>query len=76
MIEEIQIFGVYVPAALVWAALAAFFATLLRPWVHRFPFHRINWHPGLLDLALFVVLWWSLTALADVHMLPAELPVR
>jgi hypothetical protein len=76
MIDEVQIFGVYVPAALVWAIIAAFIAYLTRPYVHRLPLQRFNWHPGLLDLALFALFWWGLASLADAHMLPAEMPLR
>jgi hypothetical protein len=76
MIDEVQIFGVYVPAALVWAVIAAFIAYLARPYIHRLPLQRFNWHPGLLDLALFALFWWGLASLADAHMLPAEIPLR
>ena len=75
MIDEIQIFGVYAPAALVWATLAACLAYEMRPLLQRLPLHRVNWHPGLLDLALFVLFWWGLSSLADAHMLPREFPL-
>jgi hypothetical protein len=40
------------------------------------PLERFNWHPGVLDLALFAIFWWGLATLADAHVLPAELPLR
>ena len=76
MIDEIQIFGVYVPAALAWATLAALIAYLTRPFLHRLPLERFNWHPGVLDLALFAIFWWCLATMADAHILPTELPLR
>lgn len=65
MIEEIHLFGVYMPAALVWGVLAAVLVYLLRDVVQRLPGSALLWHPSLLDLALFVVLWWGLGASAD-----------
>ncbi|HVX36361.1 MAG TPA: DUF1656 domain-containing protein [Hyphomicrobium sp.] len=76
MVEEVQIFGVYAPAALAWAILAAFLAYYLRFFVHRLPLQRFNWHPGLLDIALFAVLWWGIAMLADAHILPTEFPLQ
>jgi hypothetical protein len=76
MVEEVQIFGVYAPAALAWAILAAFLAYYLRFLVHRLPLQRFNWHPGLLDIALFAVLWWGIGMLADAHILPTEFPLQ
>lgn len=65
MIEEIRVFGVYLPSALVWAVAAAVVAHLLRNLVQRSGLQRLLWHPGLLELALFASLWWGLTQLAD-----------
>lgn len=76
MIEEVQIFGVYVPAALAWAVLAAILVYYTRLLLRRLPLNRFNWHPGLLDFALFAVFWWSLSKLADSQILPTEFPLR
>jgi protein AaeX len=67
MIEEIDLFGVYMPAALGWAAVAAALTALLRP-VLRMPWlRRLVWQPGQLELACFFCLWWALAAFADTH---------
>lgn len=74
MIEEVAILGVYMPAALVWATIAALLAYGLRDLLQRLPIYNILWHPSLLELALFATLWWGLTVLADkflVHSLVA-----
>ncbi|MDE8652831.1 DUF1656 domain-containing protein [Novosphingobium album (ex Liu et al. 2023)] len=68
MIEEIHVLGVYVPAALAWGVLAAIFVYLLRAPIQRLPAYRLLWHPSLLELALFVLLWWGLSALADAFL--------
>jgi hypothetical protein len=65
MIEEIHVFGVYLPSALVWAVLAVLLTFLLRGLLLRLPLHRLLWHPALLEVALFLLIWWGLSLLAD-----------
>lgn len=65
MIEELNIVGVYLPAALVWASIAGVIAWLLRNLLQRLTLHRVLWHPNLLELALFALAWLALTVLAD-----------
>ena len=65
MIEELNVLGVYLPAALVWGVLAAVLVYLARGGLQRLPVYQLLWHPSLLELAFFIVLWWSLSALAD-----------
>jgi protein AaeX len=65
MIEELNFFGVYLPAALFWAVLATVVTFLLRGLLRRLSLHRILWHPALLELALFVSIWLGLARLAD-----------
>ncbi|WP_395336879.1 DUF1656 domain-containing protein [Novosphingobium sp. BL-8H] len=70
MIEELHILGVYVPAALAWGVLAVVLVYLLRPLLQRLPTERILWHPSLVELALFILLWWGLSLFADAFLLP------
>jgi hypothetical protein len=65
MIEEVRIFGIYMPSPLLWAVLAAVLTFMIRPLLVRIPLHRVLWHPALLDLALFQLFWWGLGLLAD-----------
>ncbi len=65
MIEEIHVFGIYLPAALVWAMLALIITFLLRDLLQRLPLDRFLWHPALLELAVFVTIWWALVWLGD-----------
>ncbi|WP_298674438.1 DUF1656 domain-containing protein [uncultured Sphingomonas sp.] len=68
MIEEIHLLGVYMPAALGWGVLAAVLVHFLRAPLQRLPLHKLLWHPALLELALFVALWWGLSAFADTFL--------
>lgn len=70
MIEEIHLFGVYMPAALMWGMMAVVLVYLLRTPLQHLPLDRVLWHPSLLELALVVLLWWGLGALADTFLTP------
>lgn len=72
MIEEVRLFGVYMPAPLAWGVLAALIAWPIRNGLRRLSLGRLLWQPSLLDLALFAGLWWGLAMLAD-HFLPRAL---
>jgi hypothetical protein len=65
MIEEVDLFGVYMPAALAWAVLSALVTALVRPLLHWAPLQRLVWRQGQLELALFAGLWWTFATLAD-----------
>ena len=68
MIEELHLFGVFIPAALAWAVLAGILAYLFRNLLHWTPLPRLLWQPGLLELALFASLWWGITRCADAYL--------
>lgn len=68
MIEEINILGVYMPAALAWGVLAAVLVYLVRAPLQRLPVYRALWHPSLLEFACFILFWWGLSALADTFL--------
>ncbi|MDM0015232.1 DUF1656 domain-containing protein [Variovorax sp. J22P168] len=57
MIEDINLFGVFVNGALVTGALALLLQMLLRRALMSAGVYRHVWHTGLFDIALFVVLW-------------------
>ena len=65
MTQELQVFSVYVPAALAWAVVAIAITSLLRGALLRLPLHRILWHPAFAEFALFMLVWWGLARLAD-----------
>lgn len=65
MIEEIHIFGVFMPAGLLWAVVALVITSLLRGPLLRLPLQAILWQPALIELAIFLLLWWGIARLAD-----------
>ncbi|MBN3789581.1 DUF1656 domain-containing protein [Burkholderia sp. Ac-20353] len=67
MIEEIHIFGIYMPSALIWAAIALLITFLLRDTLLRLPLRVLLWQPALLELATFFLLWWGIAHLADAY---------
>ncbi|WP_395396118.1 DUF1656 domain-containing protein (plasmid) [Novosphingobium sp. BL-8A] len=69
MIEEVHILGVYMPAALLWGVVAVVVVYVLRVPLQRMPVYRLLWHPSLLELALFVLIWLGLSAFADTFLI-------
>ncbi|MBC7585674.1 DUF1656 domain-containing protein [Tardiphaga sp. vice352] len=53
---EIDLFGILVPALLLWLILTYLIGALLRPLMVRGGLYNYVWHPALFDLALFVCL--------------------
>ena len=72
MIGEIHIFGLLAPASLVSAVAAGLMILLIRRTLARAGVYRHVWHPGLFDVALYVVLWTAAAALID-HLHPNRL---
>ncbi|TPW28144.1 DUF1656 domain-containing protein [Pararhizobium mangrovi] len=52
---EFDIYGVFVPALLVFAVCAAALTMVVRRVLVAVGFYRLVWHPSLFDVALFVV---------------------
>lgn len=57
MIAEISIFGVFVSGALATACLAGIALLIVRRLFLKVGFYQLVWHPHLVDLALFTILW-------------------
>lgn len=55
MIGEFDIYGVFVPALLVWALVALLLTSVLRRVLARVGFYRLVWHRPLVDLSLLVI---------------------
>lgn len=64
MIADLNLFGLFVDVALVTALLAAAALTVLRRVLAAIGAYRWVWHPPLVDLALFAVLWLAFAAAA------------
>jgi len=59
---EINIGGVFVPAALVWAGAAFLLSSIIERVLSRTRFYRLVWHRALFDFAIFVLLWGMISA--------------
>lgn len=56
MIGEFDVYGVFVPALLVWGLIALFLTAVLRIVLARIGFYRLVWHRPLVDLSLLVII--------------------
>jgi hypothetical protein len=52
----IDIYGVLVPALLLWIIIAYALSALLRLFMQRLDLYRLVWHRALFDFAIFVCL--------------------
>jgi hypothetical protein len=53
---EIDIYGVLVPALLLWLIVAYVLSALVRRLMQRFDLYRLVWHRALFNFAVFVCL--------------------
>jgi hypothetical protein len=65
MIEDLNVFSGFVSVAFISAIVAGLLVLGLRPLLRRLAVERVLWQPILLDLTLFLFLWWGLSVLAD-----------
>ena len=66
MIADINLFGMFFDLALITALVAIAALTILRRLLVAIGAYRWVWHPPLVDLALFGVLWLAF-AVAATH---------
>ena len=57
MLAEVSLFGIFINAGLVSAFCAGLLLLLLRKGLRSVGAYRLVWHPALVDLALFMLLW-------------------
>ncbi|HSV45924.1 MAG TPA: DUF1656 domain-containing protein [Ramlibacter sp.] len=57
MLAEVSLFGIFINAGLVAAFCAGLLLLLLRKGLRSIGAYRLVWHPALVDLALFLLLW-------------------
>jgi len=62
---EIDIYGVLVPALLLWLIVAYALSVVLRRLMQRFNLYRLVWHRALFDFALFVCLLGGVVYLSE-----------
>jgi protein AaeX len=66
MIGEFDIYGVYVPAFAVFAAIALVFQVAIKRLLDACGVYRFVWHRPLFDLAMYVILLGVVTAAAAI----------
>jgi len=64
MIAEVPLGGVFVPMAAVTAGAAFVLHLGVHGLARRLGLYRLVWHPGLFDLAVFLMLWGAVSALS------------
>jgi hypothetical protein len=69
MTGEFDIYGVYFPAFVVFAAIAFLLQLVIKRLLDAVGFYRLVWHRALFDLAIYVILLGVVTA-AGARMLP------
>ena len=69
MIGEFDIYGVYFPAFVVFAAIAFLLQVVINRFLNALGFYRWVWHRALFDLAIYVILLGVVTA-AGASILP------
>jgi hypothetical protein len=62
MIGEFNVYGVFVPALLVWGLVALALVAALRRVLAWVGFYRLVWHRPLVDLSLFVLILAAVVA--------------
>jgi hypothetical protein len=63
---EIDIYGVLVPALLLWLIVAFVLSALLRRLMQRFGLYRLVWHRALFNFALFVCILGGVVYLSEL----------
>ena len=69
MIGEFDIYGVYVPAFAIYAAIALLVQIAIIRLLDARGFYRLVWHRALFDLAIYVIVLGVVTA-AGASILP------
>jgi hypothetical protein len=64
LMQEVNLSGVFLPAALLWAGIAFLLSSVISRTLSRMGFYALVWHRALFDAALFVVFWGAISAVA------------
>jgi hypothetical protein len=70
VIGEFDVYGVFVPALLVWGLIALLLTALLRRVLRHAGFFRLVWHRPLVDLSLLVIILAAIVAVAPRWIAP------
>jgi hypothetical protein len=64
LLQEVNLSGVFLPAALLWAGIAFLLSSVISRTLSRMGFYALVWHRALFDAALFVLFWGAISAVA------------
>lgn len=70
MIGEFDVYGVFVPALLVWSAITLLLSSVLRAILARLGFYQLIWHRPLVDLSLLVIMLAATVAILPQWIAP------
>jgi len=70
VIGEFDVYGVFVPALLVWGMIALLITALLRRVLAQAGFYRLVWHRPLVDLSLLVIILAAVVAVSPRWIAP------
>ncbi len=65
MIAEFDIYGIFVPALLIFAIVAFLLAFVIRQFLDIIGFYHLVWHRPLFDLCIFVIMFGAVTVAAE-----------
>ena len=64
MLADVNLFGVFVDVRFATAVAALVLVMPVRRLLGALGAYRVVWHPALVDVALFVLLWGAIASLA------------
>ena len=65
MIAEFDIYGIFVPALVIYAIIAFVLAFAVRSFLDIIGFYNLVWHRPLFDLCIFAILFGAVTVAAE-----------
>lgn len=65
MIAEFDIYGIFVPALLIFAIVAFLLYIIVRRFLDIIGFYHLVWHRPLFDLCILAILFGAVTAAAE-----------
>jgi hypothetical protein len=65
LIAEFDIYGIFVPALLIFAIIAFLLAFVVRRFLDIIGFYYLVWHRPLFDLCILAILFGAVTAAAE-----------
>jgi hypothetical protein len=69
-IGEFDVYGVFVPALLIWGLIALALTGVLRFVLTRIGFYRLVWHRPLVDLSLLTIILAAIVTFAPQWIQP------